>query len=90
MLIPIENDLFDISSRLREIDGDYFIVYNTRRGCYEVHHKGQREGTFCLTVPYGELDSRTVELVKSTRREYMDNVIREIERNNAKLEGRSP
>ncbi len=85
MLKVIENDLYDISSRLMEIDEDYYIVYNLKRGRYEVHHKKQRGGSYCLTVPYDELDARTVELVRKTRRQNMDGLLKEIERHNAKL-----
>jgi hypothetical protein len=89
MLKLIENDLYDISSRLKEIDEDYFIVYNLKRGRYEVHQRRQPGGSYCLTVPYGELDARTVELVKRTRRQYREDALKDIERHNAKIGGKS-
>ena len=33
----VENDLFDIAARLREIDSDYFVFYSYKRRRYEVH-----------------------------------------------------
>ena len=87
MYIKIENDLYSISQRLKEIDKDYFILLNTKKNSFEVHNSKQKDNTYCLTVPYSELDSRTVSLVKSTKKEYMDNILNEIERNNKKLLG---
>lgn len=81
--------MFDIVSRLKEIDEGYFILYNTEKKAYEVHNLEQGKNTYCLTVPYPQLDARAVNLVKSTRREYMDNIFKEIERHNRKLEEES-
>ena len=81
----IEKDLFSIADRLKEIDNGYFILFNTVKNCFEVHNEKQGKNTYALTVPYSELDSRTVTLVKSTRREYADNILNEIERSNNKL-----
>lgn len=85
MKIRITNDLYSIAERLKEIDDGYFILYNKKSGRYEVHSSKQHHDTYCLAVPYDCLDARTVELVKSTRREYMDNILNEIERNNKKF-----
>lgn len=63
----VENDLYFIASRLKEIDPTYFVVYNVRRGGYEVHSNGQRGNTLCFVVPYPELDARTIEYAKRTR-----------------------
>ena len=46
----IEGDIYYIESRLQAIDPDYFLV---RRGAkIEVHNRGQRGGTYALTVPF--------------------------------------
>ena len=85
MLIKILEDTHDITRRLREIDKDYFIVYNTDRKCYEVHNYSQKN-TFCLSIPYGSLDARTISLTLKTRREFLDKILAEIDKNNEKLE----
>ena len=85
MYVKITGDLYGIDKRLKEIDEDYFILFNIKSKCFEVHNQkqaGQAGGTYCLKVPYEDLDSRTVTLVKSTRREYMINILNEIERKN--------
>jgi len=78
-------DLYDIAKRLREIDPDYRVWYSYRKHKYEIHNVGQRGGTYALTVPYGELDERTLRLVIRTRAENAAEFIREIERKNAAL-----
>lgn len=78
-------DLYGISWRIREIDPDYRIWYSYRKRRYEIHHLGQRGGTYALTVPYRVLDERTLRLVRRTRAENAAEFIRETERRNAAL-----
>ena len=52
MLIKIENDLFDIAARLREIDSGYFVLFDTGKKVYQIHNAAQANGTYCLTLPY--------------------------------------
>ena len=85
-MILIENDLFDVSGRLREIDPGYFAVYNPATARFEVHHKGQGGNTLALAVPFGALDSRTVGLVRKTRRENSERLIAEMDKRNARRE----
>ena len=86
MLIEIENDVYFIVDRLREIDEDYQIFFNTKRKVFEVHHKGQIGDSYCLTVPYKTLDKRTLDLVNKTKRENCEKLLLEMERENRKLE----
>lgn len=85
MKIKIEEDLFDIVNRLREIDEEYFVVFDEKRDCFEIHNSKQ-ENTYCLTVPFDKLDGRTIDLVKCTSVEYSDNIIDDIDNNNNKIE----
>lgn len=78
-------DLYGISWRIRGIDPDYRIWYSYRKRRYEIHHLGQKGGTYALTVPYRELDERTLRLVRRTRAENAAEFIRETERRNAAL-----
>ncbi len=86
MLIEITHDVFDICKRLKEINSSYFIVRNTREQRFEVHSRAQNKTTLSLVLPYAELDARTVELVRRTRRERMRELVREMEQHNSKLE----
>lgn len=81
-LLIIENDTYFISQRLKEIDRDYFVLYNLESGNFEVHAYGQRGGTYAFTIPYDSLDERTLVLARRTRVENMERVINEIEREN--------
>lgn len=77
---------YDIPERLKEIDDGYFVVRNHKSEQFEVHNSKQQGNTLALNIPYHELDERTIQLVKSTSREYFQNIFNEIERNNEKLE----
>lgn len=79
----------NIPQRIKAIDKDYFVVRNHSIGKFEVHHKGQIDGTLALTIPYDELDFRTIQMVKETRIEYIDKIIKEMDENNRKLEEKS-
>jgi len=85
MLIKILQDTHDIVSRLREIDCNYFVVYNSERQCFEVHNFGQKN-TYCLTVPYAQLDCRTITLTLKSRREFLEKILAEIDASNERLE----
>lgn len=84
----IENDLFGIANRLKEIDDKYFVVYNTKLNRYEVHSGRNVGDTLSVVCPYDELDARTLRLVKRTRVERAGSLLKEMEANNKKLEER--
>lgn len=85
-LIKIDNDCFDICKRLKIIDTSYIVFYNLKRMCYEVHSFLQYKSSFCFTVPYSELDERTLDYAVKTRSENRDKIIAEIEENNRRVE----
>ncbi len=78
-LILIENDIFDINTRLKAIDDGYFIVYNTVKNKYEVHNRKNGINTYAITVPFDELDYRTVILVNRTIKCNVDKLFAEID-----------
>jgi hypothetical protein len=86
MLIEIQKDIYFINSRLKELDKDYQIYFNTKKDKFEVHNEEQIGGSYCLTVPYSLLDERTVNLVRKTRIENRKKLFAEIERDNENLE----
>lgn len=81
MKIEINNDVYDVVKRIKEIDEDYFVLYNINKGVYELNHKNQ-ENTYCLTIPYDELDSRTIEIVLWSQVSNIDNIMDEIDKYN--------
>lgn len=82
--ILIEHDLFDIAARIRELDPDYFVLYDTESLRYELHHH-KRKPTLELVFPYAKLDARAVSHTLMTRAERMEKLIREIDENNERL-----
>ncbi|MEK3726821.1 MULTISPECIES: hypothetical protein [unclassified Lysinibacillus] len=65
-LILIENDVFNISSRIDDYDKGMFIVFNKRKKAFEIHSLeyapmiASPKDTFQTTIPYKELDIRTL------------------------------
>lgn len=84
--ILLDNDPFYISSRIKEVDENYFIVFSKKKNCFELHNSGQLFSTFALTIPYPELDERTIFLARKSRKENADRLIREMDENNSRLE----
>jgi len=85
----ITHDMFRISERVKKIDKDYFILFNNKNNKFEVHHKNQRGGTYCLTCPYDRLDSRLLDYVLRTSSNNSVLLMKEIEKHNYELEKNS-
>ena len=86
MLIKIKTDSLFVAERLKEIDESYYLVFNTLKNKYEVHSFAQVGCSYCLTCPYEGLDERLLELTKKTRRENLNYLLKEIDKENEKLE----
>ena len=82
MKIKITNDVYDIASRLRELDPAYEVYFDTDLQKFTVWAFGLRQAI----LPYDELDIRSLEFVWSTRRENAEKLIREIDRDNERIE----
>lgn len=85
MKVIIEDDVFDILKRVREIDEGYFILFDTSNCKYELHNINQPT-TYCLTIPFDNIDSRLIDLVLYTNISNIDNIINDIDTNNNKIE----
>lgn len=85
--ILIRSNTYDVPERLKCIDKGYFVVFNLSKNKYEVHNEDNIGSSYCFTVPYDELDSRTVELCKRTNVSlHGDEIFKMIDRENARLE----
>lgn len=80
----IENDVFDIASRLKEIDATYDVRYNKITKKFELH--GGKPYGLILVFPYERLDQRALVHARKTRIERLAQIIEEIDMNNAKIE----
>ena len=85
MKIKIDDDVFEIAKRIKEIDDGYYIVFDTKKEVYELHNSKQVY-SYCLTVPYANLDSRLLDMVLYTNILNIDNIIKDIDNNNASIE----
>ena len=84
-LIKIDNDVFFIVNRLKEIDKSYEVYYNLDQKCYEVHSREQKKNSYCFRVPFDTLDERTLFYAKKTRYENREKLLAEIEKANEVL-----
>jgi hypothetical protein len=83
--ILVETNVFNAPERIREIDPDYFVVFDPRNQKFELHHKEQ-EFTPCFVFPFDELDGRAVDYVQDSRIERFRDKIQKMEENNRKIE----
>lgn len=86
MKIKIMHDVYNISKRIRLIDKGYYIVYNTSTHRFEVHNSSQLGSSYCLTLPYLELDERTLKYVHQTKSENIEKILETIENENKLME----
>lgn len=84
--VQLTGDLHDICGRLKEIDAGYYVMFDGKQKRFEVHHKGQKGNTLCVTLPYDRLDARAVTYVRQTRAERLRQVIAEMDRENERAE----
>lgn len=82
MLMPIKNDVFDIAWRIKEIDRNYYIMYDTKTQKFLLFSSKGYE----LTFPFSQLDARAINYARDTRIENLDTLIKEIDNFNKKKE----
>ncbi len=86
-LIPVFSSVYSIPERLQEYDSSMFVVYNVIEQRYEIHCLDHAGDTFGMVVPFFELDARIIRrLMRSDLRTRGQNIFREIDENNERLE----
>ena len=86
MKIKILFDVYNIAKRLKDIDRDYYVVYDTSKQHYEIHNSSQKGSTYCLTIPHNQLDERVLKLVRKNQSANIDEILEQIENDNKHLE----
>lgn len=86
MLVEIKSDLFNIIKRIKQIDANYYVVFNTRKKRFEVHNGKQSGSTYCLTIPYDFLDFRAVNMVLSSQARFLKQILKIMDEFNKKTE----
>ena len=86
MKIRISQDVYNIAKRIKNINRDYYVVYDTSRQNFEIHNSNQVGSTYCLTIPYNQLDERVLKLVRETQSANIDEILEQIENDNKHFE----
>ena len=83
--VPVTSHVMDIPVRLKEVNRDFFCMFNVRTQKYEIHCKSQPGTTLACVLPFDELDARTIEYVRQYSQTRVEEVAREIEDYNERL-----
>lgn len=84
----IESDCLDVIERIKEIDKDYFVVFNLDKRKFELHNRSQWKNSYCLTFPFDTLDVRCLDYVKKTSAKNAEALFAEMEIENEILRKR--
>lgn len=84
--VVIKNDVYDIAARIKEIDKEYYVIYNISLKRFEVHNIRNKPSSLAVVLPYDNLDARAVRYVMKTRIHRINQIAAEIELNNLRLE----
>ena len=82
MKLKIAHDVYNISKRIKDIDRNYYIVFNTSKQKFEVHSSQQIGSSYCLTLPFNCLDERSLKHVLKTQSVNIDEILENIENDN--------
>lgn len=82
MILKLNSDVFNISQRVKIIDKDYYVAYNTSSKKFEIHNSNQIGSSYCLTLPFKQLDERTLFYINKTKSSNIENILKEIENDN--------
>ena len=63
--VPVTSHAMDIPVRLKEVNRDFFCMFNVRTQKYEIHCKSQPGTTLACVLPFNELDARTIKMYVS-------------------------
>lgn len=84
-LLEIKDDLFDISSRIKSIDGNYKIYFNRGTCRYELHNSSKTP-SFQAVFPHTSLDKRALDFARQSAIKNKEHILAEIDAHNARLE----
>ena len=84
-LVKVVDDLFHIARRLKQVDRNYELFFNRKRGRFEIYAKGAMQ----IALPFDRLDARCIEYARKTRVENLSALMDEIEKNNRDIDIRN-
>ena len=95
MKILIKNDVYDIASRIKKFDRNYYIVYDTGNKLYQIYSSDITNNfevissvklSYILTLPYEQLDERAINYLYETQVCNIEDIINQIDANNKAME----
>jgi len=98
MKVLIKKDVFNISRRIKNFDNSYCIVFDDEINKYQVYSTNLNELveqisyyqlSYVCTLPYNELDERSIRYLYNTSVENIDNIIKQIDDDNKILESQN-
>lgn len=72
MKIIINENVFNITSRLKQINPNFFIMYNLNTKKFELHDNNYGALSYILSFPYNTLDGRAIDYVKKNFNKEID------------------
>ena len=87
-LFLVETSVHNIPERLAEYDPDFFLVLNVQKQQFEVHSLANLGDSFCLHIPFNELDARVLTVVRRSDARVRGHkaIFEEIDKHNEKLD----
>lgn len=84
-MIEIFTDLFNIVSKIKQIDPMYRVFRNVKKNRFELYYQNGLNLNLELTLNYPVLDMRTVNKIYESKIENADLIFEKIEKFNGKL-----
>ena len=85
MKVRVEEDLFDISSRIKDVGREYFVLYDTKKKVYEIHSTMQKRNSFCFLLGK-RLDYYAIQKAHKTSIKWLKSTLKNIDNHNIRLE----
>ena len=84
--VPVTSHVCDIPARLKALIPGAFVMLNTRTQRFEIHDAAQPFTTLCCELPFDTLDARALVYVRQYHASRLDDVLREVDEHNRRLE----
>ena len=82
MKIRVEHDVYNIAKRIKDIDRNYYIMFDTSKQKFELHNSAQIGSSFCLTLPREKLCEYDLKHIRKTQSVNIDEILENLENDN--------
>lgn len=95
MKVVLNSDVYNICKRVKKFDSSYYVVYDLKTEKYLIYTDvlvnnfeviGNRKLSYVCTIPYAQLDIRTIKHLYATQVENLQEIIKQIDEQNLMLE----